>query len=62
MCGTWSRDIRCSTPGRPRQWSPWKWVMKIRVIWLAVTPANSIWRCVPSPGSNSSPSDSQRSR
>src|SRR3984957_19869058 len=36
--------------------------MQIRVIWLAVTPANSICRCVPSPGSNSSPSVSQRSR
>ncbi len=36
--------------------------MQIRVIWLAVTPANSICRWVPSPGSNSSPSLSQRSR
>ena len=36
--------------------------MQIRVIWLAVTPANSICRWVPSPGSNSSPSVSQRSR
>src|SRR5580704_1434478 len=34
--------------------------MSTRVTWLAVTPANSIWRWVPSPGSNSRPSPSQR--
>src|SRR5215470_11541814 len=33
--------------------------MQMCVIWLAVTPANSICRCVPSPGSNSTPSPSQ---
>src|SRR5215469_6731402 len=34
--------------------------MQTRVTWLAVTPANSIWRWVPSAGSNSRPSSSQR--
>ena len=52
---TRSREIRCSTPGRPRQWSPWKWVMQICEISLALTPASSICRWVPSPGSNSRP-------
>src|SRR6516225_9607419 len=36
--------------------------MQMRVTWLAVAPANSICRCVPSPGSNSTPSPSHRSR
>ena len=31
-CGTRSRDMPLKTPGRPRQWSPWKWVMQIRVM------------------------------
>src|SRR2546421_414816 len=35
--------------------------MQIRVTWVAVTPANSICRWLPSPGSNSSPWASQRS-
>src|SRR6516165_6592541 len=36
--------------------------MQMWVTWLAVAPANSICRCVPSPGSNSTPSPSHRSR
>ena len=50
------------TPGRPRLWSPWKWVMQIRVIGLTDTPAMTICRWVPSPGSNRMTSSSQRSR
>src|SRR5205085_1748016 len=55
-------DMRWTIPGRPRQWSPWKWLMQILVIARLGTPASSICRWAPSPGSNNSPSPSQRSR
>src|SRR5262245_34705041 len=46
------------TPGRPRQWSPWKWVRAMWVIWVLLTPARVICRWVPSPGSKRMPSSS----
>ncbi|KOY57319.1 hypothetical protein ADK59_13750 [Streptomyces sp. XY332] len=61
-CGTRSRLMRWITPARPRLWSPWKWVMQIRLMSCAATPARSIWRWVPSPGSKRMPSPSQRRR
>src|SRR3982750_1306321 len=54
--------MRWMVPGRPRLWSPWKWVMQIRVSGLTARPAISIWRWVPSPGSNRIASSSQRRR
>ena len=40
-----------SMPGRPSQWSAWKWVMKMSVRSASPTERSS-WRCVPSPQSN----------
>src|ERR1700733_9957593 len=57
---TRSNDRRWRMPGSPRQWSPWKWVTQTAVIDAGETPANRNCRWVPSPGSKSTPSPSQR--
>src|SRR6266581_2984563 len=53
----WSPSVRIS-PITPRKWSAWKWVKKISDK-AKLTPYRIIWRCVPSPHSNSSVSPSR---
>ena len=40
-----------SSPGNPKQWSPWRWLMKIRRRRLSLMPYFMICICVPSPQS-----------
>src|SRR5208282_2396535 len=45
------RHMLWMRPGRPRKWSPWKWVRKTRRTRMNDADDWKNWRCVPSPQS-----------